>query len=135
MTAPTGAEQLRYALNQIHDNIDLPVVIAGHAGDIRSIHLNDANGKPAGGVTIGRGFVIQWQDGPLGRGEERIEPNGAFVEDLVLAVIDRMDHYQSTEFKCRENALTITHLQEASHWLGHRREDRERRGVQGLHEQ
>lgn len=39
-------------------------------------HWNDANNNPAGGCTSGNGFAISWQNGQLGRGEERKEPNG-----------------------------------------------------------
>lgn len=32
---------------------------------------SDDNGNPAGGYVQGVGLRIDWQDGPLGRGEER----------------------------------------------------------------
>ena len=48
-------------------------------------HWSDKDGNPAGGVSSGRGFAISWQNGPLGRGVERREPNGAFVEDVIAA--------------------------------------------------
>lgn len=35
------------------------------------------------------------------------------------------------QFQCRENAIALTHLEEALHWLQHRSRDRERRGVDG----
>ena len=38
-------------------------------------HWSDHKKRPAGGVTTGRGFTISWQNGPLGRGKDRIEPN------------------------------------------------------------
>ena len=31
----------------------------------------DADGNPAGGSVNGNGLTIKWQDGPLGRGEDR----------------------------------------------------------------
>lgn len=62
------------------------------------------------------------------------EPNGAFVEDIVAAAIGRLQFYQASKFSCRENALAITHLQEAAHWLDHRTRDRETRGVEGTHQ-
>ena len=52
-------------------------------------HWTDSDGNPTGGVSSGRGFTISWQNGPLGRGEDRVEPNGAFVEDVIAAVIGR----------------------------------------------
>lgn len=42
----------------------------------------DADGNPAGGSLSGKGLSIEWQDGPLGRGADRKEPNGAFVETV-----------------------------------------------------
>ncbi len=93
----------------------------------------DANGNPAGGVVIGIGLKITWQNKPLGRPAD--EPIGCFVEDVIEAARQRLDFYQTAsggKFACRENALAITKLEEALHWLTARRMDRERRGVQGL---
>ena len=80
------------------------------------------------------GFYIEWQDGPLGRGEDRKRANGSFVEDVVQAVIDRMGFYQGSQFRCRENAIVVTKLQEAVHWMNHRTAERERRDVEGTHQ-
>ena len=96
-------------------------------------HEVDAKGNPAGGVTTGVGIDIRWQDGPLGRGPGRQDPNGAFVEGVIAAALGRLRFYQSTPFKCRENALVITKLEESLHWCQHRTEDRERRSVEGTH--
>ena len=96
-------------------------------------HQNDENGNPAGGTTKGVGISISWQDGPLGRGPTRREPTGAFVEGVIAAAIDRLEFYQASKFKCRENSLAITKLQEALHWMVHRTIDRETRSVEGVH--
>lgn len=93
----------------------------------------DADGNPAGGYVKGTGLEIVWQDGPLGRGADRKEPNGAFVETVIAAAKERIEFYQSGKFKCRENALAITKLEEALHWLQHRTHERERREVEGTH--
>ena len=98
-------------------------------------HATDAGGNPAGGVTTGKGISIQWQDGPLRENGVVREPNGAFVEGVIAAAIDRLECYQSSKFKCRENALTITKLEEALHWCNHRTAGREERGVEGTHQQ
>lgn len=99
-----------------------------------SNHL-DENGNPAGGFVEGIGLSIVWQDGPLAVDGTRREPNGAFVETVIAAAVQRIEHYNETKFRCRENSLAITHLQEALHWLEHRTADREARGVEGTHEQ
>jgi len=93
----------------------------------------DANGNPAGGSVEGVGLKIEWQNGPLGRDAERIEPNGAFVETVISAVVARIEHYQSSKFKCRENAIALTHLETALLWLNKRTMDRENRKVEGTH--
>lgn len=97
-------------------------------------HFTDAAGNPAGGVTYGRGFTIGWQNGPLGRGEERAEPGGAFVEDVIAAVIDRIRFYQRSKFACPQNAIALDSLDNALRVLRERTESREARGVEGTHE-
>lgn len=93
----------------------------------------DENGNPTGGSVKGTGLAIQWQDGPLGRGDDRKEPNGAFVETVIDAALQRIEFYQASKFKCRENALAITKLEEALHWLNARTNRRERSGTEGTH--
>lgn len=100
---------------------------------IYSDHFDDADGNPAGGTTFGCGFAIGWQNGPLGRGDERKEPNGAFVEDIIRAAIDRIEYYQRSKFNCYENALAITHLEQALGVLEQRTAEREKRDVEGTH--
>jgi hypothetical protein len=97
-------------------------------------HITDDQGKPAGGTTRGLGISIDWQNGPLGRGVDRILPNGAFVEGVIAAALGRLEFYNSTEFRCRENSLAITKLEEALHWCQHRTADRESREVEGTHQ-
>lgn len=92
----------------------------------------DALGNPAGGHYRDVGIDITWQDGPLGRGADRAEPNGAFVENVIIAALARLHFYQSGKFACRENALAITKLEEALHWCNHRTAAREERQVEGL---
>lgn len=96
-------------------------------------NLLDDNGKPAGGHANGIGFTIDWQNGPLAVDGERISQSGAFVEDVLRAVIQRVEHYNETEFRCRENSLAITHMEEALHWFNARTAAREDRGVEGTH--
>ena len=99
---------------------------------IATNHL-DAAGNPAGGEATGTGIVIEWQNGPLGRDAERIEPNGAFVETVIDIARQRIAFYQAGKFMCRENAIAITKLEEALMWLHKRTADRETRAVEGTH--
>ena len=96
----------------------------------------DEQGRPAGGHVQGTGFRIDWQNGPLGRvgTEERVAPNGAFVEDVIGAALQRIEHYNSTEFRCRENSIAITKLEEALLWLDKRTQRRVEQKVEGTHE-
>jgi hypothetical protein len=59
--------------------------------------------------------------------------NGVMNEDLIAMVIDRLNSFQESQYKCRENAIAITKLEEALLWLRKRTMDRERRQVEGTH--
>ena len=99
----------------------------------QSRHWKDKDGRPAGGVSSGLGFAISWQDGPLGRGEERRPPNGAFVEDVMYACLDRLRFYQDSEFGCTENQDAISNLVMALNRLEDRTRRRIAAGVEGTH--
>lgn len=92
-----------------------------------------ANGAPDGGQTFGPGLCIAWQKGPLGRGADRQEPNGCFVETVIRAAIDRLEFYQSGKFQSDFNAIAIRHLTSALTALHARTIEREDRGVEGTH--
>lgn len=96
----------------------------------------DDEGRPAGGFVSATGIDISWQNGPLGAPDdpERKEPNGAFVEDVIMAAITRIEHYQNSQFHCIENAVALGHLLAAHEVLVERTRAREDRGVEGTHE-
>lgn len=94
-----------------------------------SEHWNDANENPGGGITSSRGLTISWQNGTLDK-----EPNGAFVEDVIGAAIDRLKYYQQSKFTCEANAHAIIFLESALESLHSRTKDRENRGVEGTHQ-
>jgi hypothetical protein len=99
-------------------------------------HEIDAVGNPGGGETTATGIDIRWQNGPLGRGSNRKEPNGAFVEGVIQAAIGRLQFYQTAmdgKFACEENHFALTKLEEALMWLEKRTADREAREVEGTH--
>lgn len=76
------------------------------------------------------GFV-QFQKGP--RNEPGSTPG--VIENAVLAVVvDRLAAFQAGEFACRENALALTKIQEAMHWIRHRADDRAQRGTLGTYQ-
>lgn len=93
----------------------------------------DADGNPSGGSAKGLGFSIHWQDGPLGRGAERTEPNGAFVETIIAAAAQRIDFYQQSKFACKENQEALDHLNAALAALDSRTKRREKQQTEGTH--
>lgn len=96
----------------------------------------DANGNPSGGICDAIGMTITWQNGPLGRGEDRKVPNGAFVETVIAAAKQRLEFYQTAndgKFSCVANAMAIAHLADALRVLDERTKEREARQVEGTH--
>jgi hypothetical protein len=73
------------------------------------------------------GVTILFQNGPIA--EHGV--NGITQEVLVAIVIDRLKSFQAGPFACRENALALTKLEEAQHWLFSRTLERMQRGVEG----
>lgn len=57
--------------------------------------------------------------------------NGIQDEGLLMVLIDRLRAFQDGPFKCRENALALTKLEEAFHWMEERKRDRIIRTVEG----
>lgn len=96
----------------------------------------DEDNNPTGGFAAGVGFDITWQDGPLGRGDDRQEPNGAFVETILAVCKQRLEFYQTAnagKFNCHENAFAIRSLTAALEALELRTQRREAAGVEGTH--
>lgn len=73
---------------------------------------------------------VNFQNGPV----KEFGINGCHQEDLLAIVIDRLESFQKGPFACRENALALTHIEEAMHWLNHRTKDRDQRGVEGTNQ-
>ena len=91
----------------------------------------DANGRPAGGSVQGVGLTIHWQNGPLSLGGTRLSPNGAFVETIIEAVLQRIEFYQGSPFACDENARAIGYLEGALLALRQRTARRTEQGIEG----
>lgn len=70
---------------------------------------------------------IDFQKGPI----KEAGVNGCHHEDLLAIILDRLNAFQESEFKCRENAIAITKIQEALFWLNSRTQSRIKRGVEG----
>lgn len=76
------------------------------------------------------GVEILFQNGPI----KEVGTNGVTQEALLAIVMDRLRSFQSGPYACRENALALTKIEEAMHWLQHRTLHRVARGVEGTHE-
>lgn len=72
---------------------------------------------------------VHFQEGPI----KEHGVNGVCNEDLIAMVICRLEHFNQTEFRCRENSMAITKLEESLMWLRKRTIGRENRGVEGTH--
>jgi len=78
------------------------------------------------GVSNGNVLTFKIQDGPI----KEVGINGLQATDL-LFFCKELFHSLNKSFPCRENALTITKIEEAIHWQDARTKDRESRGVEG----
>ena len=96
---------------------------------------------PAENVTPAYAVSLCFQNGPIARPDDM---NGLSGEALLAVLIDRMRGFQYTRddtgnnftnkpgpYACRENAIALTHLEEALFWLQKRTRDRMARGVEG----
>lgn len=96
----------------------------------------DPDGNPTGGEVVGKGLTIHWQNGPRTPDEDGklAESNGAFVEDVIYAALQRLVFFNETDYATDENAKAVEHLEGALAALDQRRKDRQARGVEGKHE-
>lgn len=80
----------------------------------------------------GDGYItkhsITFQNGPR---SEKASIHGVLDVDLLEIVRHRLQCFQKGEYSTRENALALTHVEEALLWLNKRAEDRAERGVLG----
>jgi hypothetical protein len=70
---------------------------------------------------------IAFQNGPIA--DHGV--NGVTQEVLLAIVIDRLRSFQAGPFSCRDNAIALTHCEDALMRLQRRTRDRIKRGVEG----
>jgi len=106
--------------------------IRNREGAVRSTFTLNGEGNPTGGdVTTGPGFSVIWQNGIDGEEGQ----NGAFIEDVLEAARQRLMWFNTHErFRCRENSLAITKIEEALQWLDWRTRQRLLAGVENTYE-
>jgi hypothetical protein len=73
---------------------------------------------------------VGFQNGPI----QEAGVNGISNEALLAIVEDRLLGFQSGGYACRENAIALTHIQDAMMWLQKRTRDRMARGVEGTNQ-
>ncbi len=107
---------------------------------VKSEFTTDENGNPTGGYTEmlhpdendSRVFLqVNYQDGIVGDGGQ----SGAFVEDVLEAARQRLMFFQQSKFRCRENAIALTKIEEALQWLDWRTRNRLAEGVENSYSQ
>jgi hypothetical protein len=86
---------------------------------------NDETGETTNETTI------NFQKGPV----TETGSNGIQHDALIAILIDRLNSFQDSPFASRENALTLTKIQEAQMWSEARTKDRLQRNVEGTSKQ
>ena len=71
---------------------------------------------------------LQFQSGPV---KEQDGRDGCQIEDVLQVLIDRLTVYQQGNYRCRENSIAITKMEEAKLWLQDRTRRRTEEGVEG----
>lgn len=71
---------------------------------------------------------IKWQEGTVTENGQ----NGVQVPQALEVVHSKLTGYQDN-FPCRENAISLTKIEEAIMWQNKRTNDRIKRGVEGMH--
>lgn len=99
------------------------------------------DGTHDGGVSIGFGYTITWQRGPVLEDQDReLESdqtpkkggrNGAFLIEVLKACRNQLRIYQDGKFACEENAKALSALDACIEYLEMRRDRRKEEGKLG----
>jgi hypothetical protein len=78
---------------------------------------------------------IIWQSETNADGSPKLkDPNGAFVEDVLWAALQRLEFFNESKYRDRANSIAITKIEEALQALKNRQLERSHRNVEGKHE-
>jgi hypothetical protein len=121
-----------HIINPVNDKLTITVTDAPGAGGANHRYEvsgfdTKTNASMAGNPITG--ITVLFQNGPI----NEVGINGLTQEVLLAIVADRLRSFQAGQFACRENALALTKIEEAQHWLQQRTLARMRRGVEGTH--
>jgi hypothetical protein len=101
----------------------------GDKGPGDAYHAYHISGASDGRILFGE--TIFFQKGPR---KDPAAQHGVLDSDLLEIVRDRLKSFQAGPYACRENALALTHVEEALLWMNARAEDRAERSVLGTYE-
>lgn len=125
---PTATRWLRelfdHRVNRANDALTLRVIDGPGQGN--ACHHYEVTGFEEAEQDSGT-LSIHFQNGPI----KEHGVNGITQEVLITICIDRLRSFQAGQYKCRENAIALTHLEDALMWLQKRTRDRMARGVEG----
>jgi len=124
-----------HIINPANDKLQITVTDesgaggANHRYEVTGFDASDNASANSASMPIAQmdGLVVLFQNGPIN--EHGV--NGITQEVLLAIVADRLRSFQAGSFACRENALALTKIEEAQHWLQQRTLARMRRGVEG----
>lgn len=109
-----------HKVNPANDRIDISVMDEPGPGGAHHHYAVDVDGSE-------NGLDVRFQNGPIA--ENGV--NGVTQEVLLAICIDRLRSFQAGPYACRENAIALTKIEEAMHWLQSRTRARMARGVEG----
>ena len=126
-----------HKVNPANDKLTITVTDepgAGGANHLYMVEGFDTASNPSDPFVARHGqpakhSTIIFQNGPIGEAGV----NGVTQEVLLAIVADRLRSFQAGPYACRENALALTKIEEAMHWLHSRTLARMQRGVEGTH--
>ena len=126
-----------HKVNPANDKLTITVTDepgAGGASHLYMIEGFDTASNPSDPFVARHGqpakhSTIIFQNGPI----NEAGVNGVTQEVLLAIVADRLRSFQAGPYACRENALALTKIEEAMHWLHSRTLARMQRGVEGTH--
>jgi hypothetical protein len=124
-----------HKLNGLNDALNILVLDEpgqGGACHHYAVSLSVPPDDPIGiSPTVARtAWTIDFQEGPI---KEALY-NGLSGEALLAILIDRLRGFQAGPYACRDNAVALTHLEEALMWLQKRTRERLARGVEGTNQ-
>lgn len=121
-----------HKVNPANDKLTITVLDEPGAGGACHLYRIGGFDTSSNGSDEGPAFQmadILFQNGPI----PEVGVNGVTHEALIAIVVDRLRSFQAGPYACRENALALTKLEEAQHWLHSRTRARMNRGVEGTH--